>query len=264
VSRDPRQARFLTWATLRWIVRHRAWTPWYLVRYWRFAIFKLRNPHVVTEGFVFLGRRVDVYARKGYGRLILGRWVHIGDGNAIRCHEGTLRIGDKCVFGKDNTVNAFLDIEFGAASIVADWVYICDFDHRFEDVTRPIKDQGIVKSPVRIGPDVWIGTKASVLRGVRVGAGCVIAAHALVNRDLPPYSVAVGVPARVVRNRRADYLAAATERARRELALASIARKTELAAGLAGGGRREDAEQEDGSRQPARVATTRPRSRASR
>ena len=68
-SRDPRQARFLTLASLRWVVRHRAWTPYYLVRYWRFLVFKLRNPHVVTEGFVFLGKGVSLYARRGYGRL---------------------------------------------------------------------------------------------------------------------------------------------------------------------------------------------------
>jgi len=222
----PRQARFLTWASLRWVVRHRAWTPWYLVRYWRFFWFKLRNPHVITEGFVFLGRNVELYARRGYGRLVLGRWVHIGRGNAIRCHEGTLRIGDKCVFGKENTVNCYLDVEFGAATIVADWVYVCDFDHVFADITIPIKDQGIAKSPVRIGPDVWVGTKVSVLRGVTVGRGCVLAAHALVNKDIPAYSVAVGVPARVIRDRVADYEADAARRA----ALADIARKTRHAA----------------------------------
>jgi acetyltransferase-like isoleucine patch superfamily enzyme len=222
----PRQARFLTWASLRWMIRHRAYTPWYLVRYWRFFVFKLRNPHVITEGFVFLGRNVEVYARRGYGRLVLGRWVHIGQGNAIRCHEGTLRIGDKCVFGKDNTVNCYLDIEFGAAAIVADWVYVCDFDHVFSDVTVPIKDQGIVKTPVRIGPDVWVGAKVTVLRGVNVGRGCVLAAHTVVNKDLPAYSVAVGVPARVVRNRVDDYHADAARRA----ALADIARKTREAA----------------------------------
>jgi acetyltransferase-like isoleucine patch superfamily enzyme len=221
----PQPARFLTLASLRWVIRHRAWTPWYLVRYWRFAVFKLRNPHVVTEGFVFLGRRVTLEARRGYGRLVIGRWVHIGSGNSIRCHEGTLRIGDKCVFGKDNTVNGYLDIEFGAATIVADWVYVCDFDHVFDDVTVPIKDQGIVKSPVRIGPDVWLGTKVTVVRGVTVGQGCVVAANAVVNRDLPPYAVAVGVPARVVRDRVADHEAAALRRA----ALADIARKTRAA-----------------------------------
>ena len=220
-ARDPRQARFLTWASLRWVIRHRAWTPWYLIRYWRFFWLKVRHPHIVTEGFVFLGKGVELHARRGYGRLVLGRWVHIGSGNALRAHEGTLRIGDKCVFGKDNTVNCHLDIEFGAATIVADWVYVCDFDHVFADVTVPIKDQGIVKSPVRVGPDVWIGVKATVLRGVTIGEGSVIAAHCLVNADVPAYSVAVGVPARVVRNRREDYARDADRRA----ALADIARK---------------------------------------
>ena len=221
-----RSARFCTLASARWVLRNRAYTPWYLVRYWRFFRFKLRNPHVITEGFVFLGKNVELYARRGYGRLVLGRWVHIGQGNAIRCHEGTLRIGDKCVFGKDNTVNCYLDVEFGATTIVADWVYICDFDHVFSDITVPIKDQGIVKTPVRIGPDVWVGTKVTVLRGVTVGRGSVLAAHTVVNSDIPPYSVAVGVPARVVRDRVADYHADAARRA----ALADIARKTREAA----------------------------------
>lgn len=213
-------------ASLRWVVRHRAWSGWYLARYWRFLVFRLRNPHIVTEGFVFLGKGVELYARKGYGRMVIGRWVHIGSGNALRCHEGNLRIGEKCVFGKDNTVNAYLDIEFGAATIVADWVYVCDFDHVFSDIHVPIKDQGIVKSPVRIGPDVWVGTKVTVLRGTEVGQGCVLAAHAVVTADLPPYSVAVGAPARVVRNRVDDYEAAAAQRE----ALADIARKTAEAA----------------------------------
>ena len=115
-----RQGRFLTWESLRWVVRHRAWTPWYLVRYWRFFWFKMRNPHIVTRGFVFLGRRVEVSARKGYGLLVLGRWVHVGDENRLRCHEGVLTVGDKCVFGRDNTVNCYLDIEIGAGTIVAE------------------------------------------------------------------------------------------------------------------------------------------------
>ena len=218
---DPRQARYFTWRSLRWVWRHRAFTPWYLIRYWRFFTWRLRNPHIVTEGFVFLGKGVELYARRGFGRMVIGRWVHIGSGNKIRCHEGNLRIGDKCVFGKDNTVNAYLDIELGEAALAADWVYICDFDHAFGDIHLPIKDQGIVKAPVRIGRDVWIGQKASVLKGVTIGDGCVVAAHALVNKDVPPYSVVVGAPARVVKNRLEDYKAQGARR----LAHADIARK---------------------------------------
>jgi acetyltransferase-like isoleucine patch superfamily enzyme len=181
---------------------------------------------VVTEGFVFLGKRVELTARRGYGRLVVGRWVHLGDGNAIRCHEGNLRIGDKCVFGRSNTVNCYLDVEIGATTIVADWVYVCDFDHVYDDIHVPIKDQGIVKTPVRIGPDCWVGTKATVLRGSTVGHGSVLAAHTVVRGDVPPMSVVAGVPGRVVKDRVAMYEAAA---ARRE-ALADIARKTDRAA----------------------------------
>lgn len=225
MARDPRQARFLTIASLRWIVRNRAWSWWYLVRYWRFFWFKIRNPHVITRGFVFLGKRVEVWARPGYGQLILGRWVHVGDENRLRCHEGVLTIGDKCVFGRDNTINCYLDTEIGAGTIVADWVYICDFDHVTDDIHTPIKDQGIVKSPVRIGADVWIGAKATVLRGASIGHGSVVAAHAVVRGSMPPFSIIGGVPARVLKNRVEIYEANASTRA----ALADIARKTRVA-----------------------------------
>lgn len=223
--RDPRQARFVTLDSLRWVVRHRAWTPWYLVRYARLLRFRLANPHVVLRGMVFLGRRVELHGRPGYGRLEIGRWVHIGDGNSIRCHEGSLRIGDKVVMGKDNTINCYLDVEIGASTLIADWVYITDFDHVTADVHLPIKDQGIVKAPVRIGPDCWVGVKVSVLRGTRVGRGCVLGAHAVVRGDIPDYAIAVGAPARVVRDRMADYQADAARRA----ALTDIARKTQAA-----------------------------------
>jgi acetyltransferase-like isoleucine patch superfamily enzyme len=203
---DPelRSARFVTVASLRWIVRNRAWTPWYLVRYWRFLRFRAGNPHVIVRGFVFLDRGVELYARRGYGRLVLGRWVHLGVGTALRCHEGTLSVGDKSVLGRHCSVNCYLDVEIGAAALFADDIYVSDFDHRFDDVTRPIKDQGIAKARVRIEPDVWLGTKVTVARGVVIGEGAVVGANAVVTKDLPPYSVSVGVPARVVKDRRAD------------------------------------------------------------
>jgi acetyltransferase-like isoleucine patch superfamily enzyme len=201
MTRDPRQARYLTWASLRWVVRHRAWTPYYLVRYWRFLWWRLRHRHVVTEGFVFLGRGARLDARKGYGRLVVGPWVHVGDGTALRCHEGNLRVADRCVFGREVTVTSYLDVEIGSATLLADWVYVADFDHRYADPARPIKDQGIVKSPVRIGPDCWLGVRATVLRGVEVGRGSVVAAHAVVTHDVPPMSVVAGVPAQVVKRR---------------------------------------------------------------
>jgi acetyltransferase-like isoleucine patch superfamily enzyme len=199
---ELRSAQFVTLASLRWIVRHRAWTPWYLVRYWRFLVFKVRNPHIITRGLVFIDKGVEIYARRGYGRLILGRWLHLGVDTALRCHEGTLSVGDKSVLGRGVSVNCYLDVEIGASSLFADDIYVSDFDHKYADLTMPIKDQGISKARVRIEPDVWIGTKATVTSGVVIGQGAVVGANAVVTRDLPPYSVSVGVPARVIRDRR--------------------------------------------------------------
>lgn len=202
-AQAPRSARFLTLTSVRWVLRNRAYSRWYLVRYWRFFWFKLRNRHVITTGFVFLDRGVEIYARRGYGRLILGRWIHFGVDTALRCHEGTLSLGDKSVLARDVSINCYLDVEIGADALIADNVYISDFDHNFADLTMPIKDQGIAKSRVRIGRDVWLGTKVTVVRGVEIGEGAVVGANAVVTQDLPAYSVSVGVPARVIKDRRA-------------------------------------------------------------
>ena len=207
------------------MLRNRAYTPWYLVRYFRLLKFRIANPHIILRGMVFLGKNVEIHCRPGYGRMEIGRWVHIGDGNAIRCHEGSLRIGDKAVFGRQNVINCYLDIELGDAALVADWVYVCDFDHVISDIRQPIKDQGIVKAPVRIGPDTWIAAKVTVLRGTSVGRGCVLGAHAVVKGEVPDFSIAVGAPAKVVKNRKLAWDTSVAERAELAAALADIERK---------------------------------------
>jgi acetyltransferase-like isoleucine patch superfamily enzyme len=187
---------------LRFIWRNRMFTP----RYWRYGLrylwlLKVRNRHIRTRGMVFVGKRAELTCTRGLGHMELGRWVWIGDGTAVRCHEGFLRIGDKAVFGCNNTVISYLDVDLGEGSLVADGVYIADFDHRYQDLHVPIRKQGIVTSRVRVGPDCWLGEKATVLRGTNIGEGSVIGAHALVRGAIPPRSVAVGVPARVVKKR---------------------------------------------------------------
>jgi acetyltransferase-like isoleucine patch superfamily enzyme len=67
---------------------------------------------------------------------------------------------------------------------------------------RPIRDQGVTNKGIVIDDDVWVGSNVTFLDGVHVGTGCVIGAGAVVTKDLPPYSVAAGVPARVIDNRR--------------------------------------------------------------
>jgi len=213
--------RWWGWATLRWIIDKRAFSPWYLIRYVRFLRVVVFTRGVTFTGPVFLGRGARFEVRHRVGRIIVGRWVHLGSGTVVRCHEGTLRIGDKCVFGQNNTINCHLDVEIGEECIVADSVYVGDFDHRMDVTDVPIRSQGLVKSPVIIGPDVWLGVKSTILRGSVVGRGCAVGAHALVRGDVPEFSIVGGVPARVIADRRVRE--AQSEQVRRDVA--DMARK---------------------------------------
>jgi acetyltransferase-like isoleucine patch superfamily enzyme len=186
---------------VRFAVERRMYTPEYLALYARYLSHRLRHPHVELQGMVFLGRKVELKARKGHGRLQLGPWCWIGSTNKLRAHEGNLRLGPKVVMGRDNVVNTYLDIEIGQNALLGDWIYICDFDHVYADPGVPIKKQGLVKSPTRIGEDVWVGEKASILRGADVGSGSIVASQALVKDAIPPFSVVVGTPARVIASR---------------------------------------------------------------
>ncbi len=153
------------------------------------------------QGMVFTGRDVHLRPRPDHGRLVIGPWCWIGDGNRLRVHGGTMRLGAKVVLGTGNQLNAHLDVLVGDGVLVADNGYVCDFDHRFARLDVPIRHQGIVMAPVRIGDDCWLGDRVTVLRGSDVGRGSVIGAQSVVRGHLDPFSIAVGAPARVVRSR---------------------------------------------------------------
>ncbi len=163
-----------------------------------------KGDDVRLHGMSFLGRRVELTAPTGRGRLVVGPWCWLGDDTALRSHGGRVTLGAKVVIGGGSTINSYLDVSIGDGALFAEGVHITDFDHRIDRTDIAIKDQGVVTAPVRIGADVWLGRAVTVLRGVDIGRGSVVGAHAVVTRDIPPYSVAVGVPARVIRSRRPD------------------------------------------------------------
>ena len=197
----PRRTRWGFRKALRVAIRRRMYTPQYLALYSRYLAQRARHPNVRMEGMVFFGRRVELKARPGHGVLALGAWCWIGNANKLRAHEGNLRLGPKVVMGRDNVINTYLDIEIGASALLGDWIYICDFDHIYESLHVPIKAQGLTKTPVRIGADCWIGEKVSILRGADIGSGSVIASQALVKGTIPPFSIVVGTPGRVIGTR---------------------------------------------------------------
>lgn len=113
-------------------------------------------------------------------RIVIGKWVHIGESSMVTACQ-SIEIGDDVVIGPQTI--------------------IVDADHGYEDLNRLIRVQGLVTKPIRIEQGVWMGAHVSVLKGVTIGCGAIIGAGSTVTRDIPPFAVAVGVPARVIRYR---------------------------------------------------------------
>ena len=92
-------------------------------------------------------------------------------------------------------------VVIGEDCLIAELVSIRDHDHRFADLDVPIRAQGADVAEVNIGRNVWIGSKATVLKGVTIGDDAIVGAGAVVTRDVPANAIVIGVPARVVRFR---------------------------------------------------------------
>lgn len=115
----------------------------------------------------------------------------------------TIQIGNDCDFGEYNHITAINKIIIGNSLLTGRWVTITDNSHGNTDIDnlklKPIDRPIVSKGPVKIGNNVWIGDKATILPNVTIGDGAVIAANAVVTKDVPAYSVAAGNPARIVK-----------------------------------------------------------------
>jgi acetyltransferase-like isoleucine patch superfamily enzyme len=171
-----------------------------LGRYLRRRLFSRAGWRWRTDGLVFFGKRLELQiARRGQIRF--GRFVWIGDGSKIRCHEGVVEIGAKTVMGQECTISAYQRVRIGEQCVIADRAMFIDFDHGVVEVERPIRLQGIYKRDVVVGSNVWIGYGACILRGVQVGDNAIVGTNAVVTKDVPANAVVGGVPARVLRIR---------------------------------------------------------------
>lgn len=113
-----------------------------------------------------------------------------------------LEIGSRCSFNDFTILWASQSIRIGDDVMVAESVTIRDSNHSTRRHDIPMRLQGFETSPIEIGSDVWICRGTAILMGSKVGGGCVIGANSVVKGEIGPYSVAVGAPARVVRDRR--------------------------------------------------------------
>lgn len=114
-----------------------------------------------------------------------------------------IRIGCRTYVGEYNNLRADgSEIVIGDSCLISQFVSLISSGHEFRDRSRLIEEQGIPeKKGIRIGDDVWIGAMVTVLPGISIGTGAVVGSGAVVTRDIPPYAIAIGSPARVVDER---------------------------------------------------------------
>ncbi|HEY4504912.1 MAG TPA: acyltransferase [Candidatus Paceibacterota bacterium] len=129
-----------------------------------------------------------------------------GKGLTVRSFVA-LEIPERITLGDNVSLNEYVwlngvgGIEIGNMVRIAPYTCIVSFDHEFKDPNVPIKFQTKRLAKVVIEDDVWLGSHVVVTSGVRIGKGSVIGAGSVVTKDIPPYSIAVGVPARVIKKR---------------------------------------------------------------
>ena len=190
---------------IRFLARHQMLNHRYALLLWRFSWRRLltrAGRRWRTDGMLFLGRRLEIQiARRAEVRF--GRFVWIGDGTKIRCHEGVVEIGEKTVIGQECTISAYQRVRIGEQCVIADRSMFIDFDHGVVEVERPIREQGIYTREVEVGSNVWVGYGACILRGVSVGDNSIIGTNSVVTKDVPANAVVAGIPARIIRMREA-------------------------------------------------------------
>lgn len=125
-----------------------------------------------------------------------GKDVHVKSNADISPH---IKVGDRSELGCNCLI--YGGVTIGKDVLMGPDVKIITRNHNFSDPTVPIREQGDYERPVIIEDDVWLGANVVVLPGVRIGHGAVVASGAVVNRDVLPYDVVGGVPAKTIRSR---------------------------------------------------------------
>ena len=185
LKESPRLKRLLDWLIMnqrdarpRWYVRLLA--PFY--------------QHRGSHSKIYRSVRMDT---PPYRRFSLGRSSVVESYSCINNAVGDVLIGDHTRIGIHNTIIG--PVVIGSHVNLAQGVTVTALNHNFEDATRRIDEQGVSTKPVVIADDVWIGTNAVVLPGVTIGRHCVVAAGAVVTKDVPDNTIVGGVPARVIK-----------------------------------------------------------------
>jgi acetyltransferase-like isoleucine patch superfamily enzyme len=182
--------------------------------FWVIAMKKKRFWYPVSNlknRFLFGSYGRDVYIESG---VVINRprFVHLGDhvrikrNTSINLHpqdkrskDGILFVGNDVIISEGCIISACNRIVIEDNVGISPYVMIIDSTRKPGPIDRPSKEQDLKTKPVHIGADSWIAYNACIMPGVTIGEHCIIGALSIVTEDIPPYSVAVGSPARVVK-----------------------------------------------------------------
>jgi len=150
---------------------------------------------------VFIGEGSFIDAAHPGSEIQIKDAAHISQGVILRAVQGKIIINEMVSVGTRSVIYGADDVEIGRYSLLSNCVELMSGNHVYKDPATPIRFQGRETGKISIGEDVWLGAYVIVLPGVTIGKGSVIGAGAVVTKDIPPYSVAIGVPARIVKKR---------------------------------------------------------------
>jgi acetyltransferase-like isoleucine patch superfamily enzyme len=155
-----------------------------------------------------------VYLDQGVYLHALPSGITIGDNTFVMHHtmlhvfnfrnlpQAGITIGQNCFIGEFNVIRGQGGVHIGNDVYTGPMVQIVAVNHVYDNPDRPIREQGVTAQGIVIEDDVWLGAGVTVVDGVTIGRGSVIGAGAVVTNDIPPYSIAVGTPAKPIKDRR--------------------------------------------------------------
>lgn len=135
--------------------------------------------------------------------MVFGDHISVGSYNFFSANGGFIEVGSFVSFNRNVHVNASVGgkIKIEDFCLIGPNVVMRTANHNYEDLNTPIRKQGHLTGDIHLEKNVWIGSNVVILKNVRIGEGSIIAAGSIVTKSIPPFVIAGGIPAKVIKKR---------------------------------------------------------------